>query len=83
MFKTTEHKDEPLLMDLKENKIEHNGFMGQQLWKSVYESARHFSSVNKLVSGVHSCINMLLAKTWIEKSSTSLVGIPKNSLSTT
>jgi hypothetical protein len=39
MFNPPENEENPQIIDLRENKIEHNGFPGLKVWESIYASA--------------------------------------------
>ena len=40
MFKPPEHQEDPQIIDLRDNKIEYNGFPGEKVWESIYASVQ-------------------------------------------
>jgi len=55
------------MIDMRENRPEYNGFVGNQYWEAMYFHVKNQEAVKKLLSGAHASLNMHLASTHIER----------------
>ena len=69
MFKAGETDEDPLLIDMRENRPEYNGFAGNAYWDAIYFRMSSQQAANKLISGAHASLNMHLASNHIERMS--------------
>ena len=63
------------MIDMRDNKLEYNGFLGGPYWNAIYEHIEKVPALIKIISGAHSVINMHIAHSWIENSQTNKHGI--------
>jgi len=44
-------ESEELMIDMRENKIEYNGFLGRGYWNAIYEHIEKVPALTKIISG--------------------------------